>query len=50
MADDEKSLQFRESKGNYFAITDDTAITLYMHNLTMVIYIQYTFHEIISIG
>ena len=46
----EKSLKFRQSKGNISAITDDTPIKLHMHNLTIVIYIQYKFHWIPSIG
>ena len=36
MAEDgNKSLKFRQSKGNNSAITDDTPIKLHMHNLTM---------------
>ena len=31
-------------------ITDNSPIKLHMHNLIMVIYIQYKFHEIPSIG
>ena len=32
------------------AITDDTPIKLQVHNLTLVIYIQYKFREIPSVG
>ena len=51
MAEDgKKSLKFRQSKGNNSSITDDTLMKLHMHNHTMVIYIQYKFHEIPSAG
>ena len=51
MAEDrKKSFKFRQSKGNNSAITDDTPIKLHMHNPTLIIYIQYKFHEIPSIG
>ena len=47
----EKSLKFRQSKGNNSSITDDTLMKLYVHNHTMVfIYIQYKFHNIPYIG
>ena len=42
--------RFRQSKFNNSAITDDTTIKLQMLKLTMVIYIQYKFHEILTIG
>ena len=45
-----KTLKFRQWKGNNSAITDDTLIKLHVHNLTMVIYIQYKLNEIPSIG
>ena len=49
MAEDgKKSLKYRQSKGNNSAITDNIPIKLHIHNLTMVIYIQ--FHELPSIG
>ena len=51
MAEDgKKSLKFRQSKGNNSTITDDIPIKLHVHILTMVIYIQYMFHEISSIS
>ena len=51
MAEDgKKSVKLRRSKGNNSAITDGTQIKLHVHNLTMVIYIQYKFHESPSIG
>ena len=31
-------------------MTDDTLVKLHMHNHSMFIYIQYTFHEIPSLG
>ena len=47
MAEDEKNtLKFRQLKGNNSSITDDTLMKLHVHNHTMVIYIQFTFHEI----
>ena len=46
MAEDGKPLKFSQSKGNNSAITVDTPIKHHMHNLTMVIYTQYKFHEI----
>ena len=50
MAEDrKKSLKWRQPKGNTSAITDGTPIKLYVHNLIMVIYSQYKFHEILSI-
>ena len=51
MAEDvKKSLKFRQTKGNYTAIPDDSPIKLHAHNLTMVIYIQYKFYQMLSIG
>ena len=54
MAEDgNKKLKFRQSKGDNSSITSitkDTLMDLYMHNHHMVIYIQYKFHEIPSIG
>ena len=44
MAEDKTNVKLRESKGNNSAITDDTPINLHVHNLNMVIYIQYQFH------
>ena len=46
----EKSLKFRQSKGNNSAITDNTLMKLCVHNHTMVVYIQYKLHETPSIG
>ena len=46
MAGDGKSLKVWQSKGNNSAITDDTPIKLHVHSITMVICIQYTFHDI----
>ena len=45
-----KSLNFRQTKGNHSAIPDGSLTKLYVHNLTMVIYMQYRFHEIPSIS
>ena len=39
-------LKCRQSKGNNSSITDYTLMKLHVHNHTMVIYIQYKFHEI----
>ena len=51
MAEDGKYiLIFRQSKGNNSLITDDTQVKLRVHNHSIVIYIQYTFHEIPFIG
>ena len=44
MDDDEKSLNFKQSKGNNSSIVDDTLLKLHMHNHTIVIYIQYKFN------
>ena len=42
MAEDAKqSLKFRQTKGNSSAILNERPIKLYVHNLTIVIYIQY---------
>ena len=46
----EKTLKFRQSKGNNLSIADDTLMKLHMHNTTMVIYIQFKFQEISFIG
>ena len=45
----EKTLKFRQSKGNYSAITNDTLIKPDVHNFNMPKHIQYRFHEIPSI-
>ena len=45
-----KSLKFRQSKGNNSSITHDIMMKLHMNNHTMVIYIQYKFHEILYFG
>ena len=51
MAEDGKIIEIlRKSKGVNTSITHDTLIKLHVHNHTMVIYIQYKFHEISSIG
>ena len=50
IAEDVKSLKFSKSKGNNSAITHDYPIILHVHNITMVIYIQYKFHDFLSIG
>ena len=51
MAEDaKKSLKFRQSKGNNSYITDDTMMKRHLHNHIMVIYIQYNFDKIPSIG
>ena len=47
--DGKKSLKFRQSKGNNSSITNVTLMKLNLHNYTMVINIQYKFHEIPSI-
>ena len=43
-------MKFRQSKGNNSSITEDIMMKLHVHNHAMVIYIQYEFHEIPSIG
>ena len=43
-------MKVRQSKGNNSSITDATLMKLHVHNHTMVIYVQYKFHEITSIG
>ena len=48
--DGKKSLKARQTKGNNAAIPDDSPIKLHVHNLTMVIYIQYKCHEHESFG
>ena len=48
--DGKKSLTFRPKKGNHSAIPDGSSTKLYMHNLTMVIYVLYKYHEIPFIG
>ena len=51
MADNKKkSFKFRQSKDNTSYIAYDTLMKLHMHNHTIIIYIQYTFHVITSIG
>ena len=42
-------MKFRQSKGNDSFIADATLMKLHMHNHTMVICIQYKFHEVSSI-
>ena len=44
--DGKKTLKFRQIKGNNYSITNDTLVKLHMHNHTVVVYIQYKFHEI----
>ena len=39
-----------QTRANNSALPDDSPTNLYVHNLTMAIYIQYKFHEILSIG
>ena len=46
----ENELKFRQSKDNNSSLSSDTLSKLHMHNHTIVIYIQYKFHEIQSIG
>ena len=46
----EKSLKFRQSKGNNSFITDGILLKLNVHYSTIVLYIQYKFDEIPSIG
>ena len=50
MTEDEKIIEFRQLKDNNSAITNGTQIRLRGHNLTLIIYIQYKFYEIPSIG
>ena len=45
-----QSLKFWQSKYSNSSITDKTMMNFHVHNHTMVIYIQYKFHEIPSIG
>ena len=47
---EKKSLKSRQSKGGNSSITHDILMKLHVHSHTMVIYIQYMFHEIPSIG
>ena len=47
---EKKSMKVRQSKGNNSSITDAILMKLHMHNPTMVIYVQYKFHETTSIG
>ena len=49
MAEDGKFIECKQSMGNNSSLTDDTPIKLQVHNLTVVIYIQYMFHELPSI-
>ena len=49
-ADEKKSLKFRQSKGDYSSITNVTQMKIHVYSHTMVIHIQYKFHEIPSIG
>ena len=46
----EKSSKFRQSNGNNSSITNYTLMKLHMHKHTMVINLQYKFHEIPYIG
>ena len=46
----EKTFNFRQSKAINSAIPRDTPIKIHVHNLIMVIYIQYKFYEMPSIG
>ena len=51
MAEDgKKSVKFRESKGKSSFINNDTLMKLNVHNNTIVMYIQYKFQEIASLG
>ena len=51
MSEDSKNLLiFRQSKGNYSSITNDTLMKLHMHNHTLVIFILYKFNESTCIG
>ena len=50
MAGDGKIIDFSQPKGNNSSITDDTLMQLHVYNHTVVIYIQYKFHVISSIG
>ena len=50
MADDEKSLKFRQSKGFICSIADNYLMKLNMYDQNMFIYIQYKFQEILSLG
>ena len=50
LAEDGKILKFRQSKGDNSSIIDGTLIKLYVHNHTIVLYIQYKFHKIPFIG
>ena len=43
-------MKIGQSKGISSAIPDDSTIELQVNNLTIVIYIQNTFNEILSIG
>ena len=43
-------MKFRQSNGSNSAITDNIPIKLQVHNLMMVIYFQYMFHKMPSIG
>ena len=45
-----ESLQFKQSKANNSSVTKDILTILHVHNHTMVVYTQYTFHEIPSIA
>ena len=49
MAEDRKIIEM-QSKGNTSSRTNDTLMILHVHNHTIVIYIQYKFHEITSFG
>ena len=46
----EKSLEFRQSKGNNSCITDDTLMKPHVYSNTMIIYVQHKFQEILFIA
>ena len=46
----EKALKFRQSQNNKSSTANATLIKFHVHNHTIVIYIQYKFHEIPFIG
>ena len=43
-------IKFRQPKGKYSSIADDTLMKLHVHNSTMILYIQYKFQETPFIG
>ena len=48
--DGKTSLKFKRPKGINSVLTNYTPIKLHVHTLIMAIYIQYKFHEILSVG